>query len=365
MKDFSEKCRQIFFYGGIQQQEYEEIAGEVAESNRSSLSIASLCLLLMFGGLFAGSLFSEMMAPNRMAYASVGAMFLVIHLLCRMMRKKGKKFIIPLWYVALTAMCTYAIILNTFIRNDISATTFCVIMIVAPLLFTDRIWRMLLYIILVVVFFVLLDFRQKAYYLAYTDTVNVICCVFIGSVTHFFIIRTKLTEMTQRRHIERERDTDKLTGCMTKAAFERILQKKMKDGEKKGTLLVMDLDHFKNVNDTYGHVFGDFVLRAMGECLLGSLPENAMCGRFGGDEFQVWIPGITDRKNLTGMLGELMQRVETIETPDDRVKLGVSIGVAVCPYNGNQYPELFKNADASLYLAKKQGRKRYVFYSGD
>lgn len=266
MKDFSEKCRQIFFYGGIGQQEYEEIAGEVAESNRSSLSIASLCLLLMFGGLFTGSLFSEMMAPNRVAYASVGIGFLVIHLLCRMMRKKGKKFIIPLWYVALTAMCTYAIILNTFIRNDISATTFCVIMIVAPLLFTDKIWRMLLYFVMIAIFFVSLDFRQKAYVLAYTDTVNVICCVFIGSVTHFFIIRTKLTEMVQRRHIERERDTDKLTGCMTKATFEQKLQKRMHDGGKNGTLLVMDLDHFKNVNDTYGHVFGDFVLRVMGEC---------------------------------------------------------------------------------------------------
>lgn len=85
-----------------------------------------------------------------------------------------------------------------------------------------------------------------------------------------------------------------------------------------------------------------------------------MCGRFGGDEFQVWIPGITERKFLIPWLDELLKKVEAIETPDERVRLGSSIGVAISPKNGDQYQVLFENADAALYAAKNMGRNRYI-----
>ena len=364
MKDkkvFLEKCLCNIKYGGIKKEEYLEISDEITEKNRGSLMTASMCLIAMFSVLFLGSLVSEMMKPNRTAYGVVGICFVGILIICWKVKGKGKKLVIPLWYFAMTLMCAYAIVLNTFIRKDISATTFCVIMIVAPLLFTDKPWRMFLYFIIVTAFFIALDFRQKAYYLAYTDTVNALCCVFIGTAVHFRIIRTKMREMMQRRHIEKERDTDKLTGCLTKAAFERKISEKLNTTQRHGVLLVMDLDHFKTNNDTYGHVYGDLVLRAMGECLKRSFPEDAMLGRFGGDEFQVWLPGEFERKRVTAYLDALLAGVSAIVTPDDRIKVGVSIGVAVCPANGTQFSTLFENADAALYSAKNLGRSRYVF----
>lgn len=81
---------------------------------------------------------------------------------------------------------------------------------------------------------------------------------------------------------------------------------------------------------------------------------------FGGDEFQVWIPGITERKFLIPWLDELPKKVEAIETPDERVRLGTSIGVVISPKNGEQYQVLFENADAALYSAKDMGRNRYI-----
>lgn len=348
-------------YGGIKKDEYQKIKQEVLEKNRGSLSMASGCLTLMFAGLFMGSFISSMMEPNRLAYGIVGICFLVIRLLCGVMKKKGNRFIMFLWYVAMTLMITYAIILNTVIRRDISATTYCIIMITAPLLITDMPLRVSGYFLLATCCFAFVDFHQKEYYLAFTDTVNALCCIFLGSAIHLTVIRTKLREILQRKKIETERDTDKLTGCLTKAAFERKMTERKDGGEKNGVLFVMDLDYFKSINDNFGHVFGDMVLRIMGEALRQSFPESAMCGRFGGDEFQVWLPGRYNRKELILFLDELLSKIRMIKTPDESIQVTASIGAAVWPDDGEKYRTLFENADAALYSAKKLGRDRYVF----
>ena len=86
-----------------------------------------------------------------------------------------------------------------------------------------------------------------------------------------------------------------------------------------------------------------------------------MCGRFGGDEFQVWLPGIYDARDADIYLKKLLTDARKIQTPDERMKITLSIGGAVSPDNGDNYFVLFENADAALYSAKNMGRNRYVF----
>ena len=189
MKQFLVKCMNNLKYGGLKKEEYQEIEQEILEKDRGTLNLTAICLLLMFTGLFTGSLFLEMMAPNRTIYFLVGISFIGIWYLCERMKKGAKRFIIPLWYATMSLMIGYALILNTVLRNDILATTFCIIIIVAPLLIMDKPWRVFCFFCLVIRVFIPIDFHQKAYYLAYTDTVNAICCLFIGSVVHASIIR--------------------------------------------------------------------------------------------------------------------------------------------------------------------------------
>ncbi|WP_075721685.1 GGDEF domain-containing protein [Roseburia sp. 499] len=360
MKVFHEwVCNLI--YGGIKRQEYQAMKNEILEKNLDTLSSTSKYLSMIFMILFVLSFFSEAMGPNKVAYGAITIGFMVIWLLCQRMRKKGKGFIILLWYAALTMICAYAIALNTFIRKDTSATTFCIVMIVAPLLFIDYPGRMFGYFVLVIGGFVILGVRCKKYYLAYADTVNSICCLFVGGFIHLRMVKAKLQEIRQRHHIERERDTDKLTGCMTKAAFSRLVTELVDCKEQKGTLIVIDVDWFKEVNDNYGHLYGDMVLHMMGEWLKKTFSDTAIFGRFGGDEFQVWLPEKTERKEIGVYLDAFLEGVNSIETPDKQVKIGVSVGIAVCPRNGKRYKELFENADAALYSAKNFGKNRYIF----
>ena len=89
--------------------------------------------------------------------------------------------------------------------------------------------------------------------------------------------------------------------------------------------------------------------------------DKALYGRFGGDEFQVWISGKMTRKDMIEQLKKLFDEIHAIQTPDGRIRVGISVGVALCPENGENYEVLFENADAALYSAKNLGRDRYVF----
>ena len=209
--------------------------------------------------------------------------------------------------------------------------------------------------------FIPIVFWRKTYYLAFTDTVNVLCCAFLGSVIHLGIIRTKLREMIQRHYIEQQRDMDKLTGCLNKSAFRQKIVNRLGIVEDYGVLVMMDVDHFKEINDSYGHIFGDMVLHVVGEALRLSFPDAAMCGRFGGDEFQVWLPGKYSKREVTSFIMNLTTHVTGFKTPDGQKHITLSIGIAFVPEDGSNYSELFESADAALYSAKNMGRNRYVF----
>jgi diguanylate cyclase (GGDEF)-like protein/PAS domain S-box-containing protein len=131
-------------------------------------------------------------------------------------------------------------------------------------------------------------------------------------------------------------------------------------------LLMLDLDRFKQVNDTLGHPAGDDLLKQVAQRLQRIVSAPAEIGRLGGDEFEILIPDVDDR----GHLGELAQRIiQMISQPYSidgmRAIIGTSIGVAIAPYDGIEPDELVKAADLALYAAKGGGRGQYRFYSND
>ncbi len=131
-------------------------------------------------------------------------------------------------------------------------------------------------------------------------------------------------------------------------------------------LFMIDLDRFKQVNDTLGHPAGDELLKQVALRLKPALPENAEIGRLGGDEFQVMLPDIDDR----GRLGEIARKViDSLSQPysvaGSRCVIGASVGVAIAPYDGVESEELVRSADLALYAAKGGGRGQFRFYSSE
>jgi diguanylate cyclase (GGDEF)-like protein len=162
---------------------------------------------------------------------------------------------------------------------------------------------------------------------------------------------------------------DSLTGLANRHRMTKQLDATLgayKAAKRSCALLMLDLDRFKQVNDTMGHQAGDEVLRKAAERIRQIVGDRGEVGRLGGDEFQVMIPDCDDR----GQLGELAEKLINLVSqpyPIDgkHAIIGTSVGVAIAPYDGLEREELVHSADMALYAAKNGGRGQFRFYSAD
>jgi diguanylate cyclase (GGDEF)-like protein len=162
---------------------------------------------------------------------------------------------------------------------------------------------------------------------------------------------------------------DSLTGLANRHRMNKRLDSTLgayKSAKRSCALLMLDLDRFKQVNDTMGHQAGDEVLRKAAERIRQVIGDRGEVGRLGGDEFQVMIPDCDDR----GQLGELAEKIINLVSqpyPIDgkQAIIGTSVGVAIAPYDGLEREELVHAADMALYASKNGGRGQFRFYSAD
>jgi two-component system cell cycle response regulator len=177
------------------------------------------------------------------------------------------------------------------------------------------------------------------------------------------ILRFEIQDEKDRAYdalVDRLISLDDLTGLYQRRRFDRELGALLSTrGDV--ALLVMDLDGVKKINDTHGHLFGAHVISEAGRRvgrLLGDVP-GAFGARFGGDEYTVAAPGLS--RTAARALAERL-RVEIADAPytkdDVTLRVGVSIGVAVAPEDGNELRPLFEHADAAMYAAKAAGKNR-------
>ena len=160
-----------------------------------------------------------------------------------------------------------------------------------------------------------------------------------------------------------ESETDTLTGLLNKITTERFSCEcltQLQPG-KLAALFVLDLDHFKEANDTYGHQYGDAILQTFAKELRKGFRPDDIVGRFGGDEFIVMISGLPDRSIAERKASYILDAARRLEVEGRNACVTVSIGLALAPCHGTTYEELFQKADDALYCTKKDGRNGYTF----
>ena len=153
---------------------------------------------------------------------------------------------------------------------------------------------------------------------------------------------------------------DALTNLPNRAAFQARLQaavlRAMETGDQVGLLLV-DLDHFKHVNDSLGHTSGDELLKCVADRLSNKLPQTCFIARIGGDEFALIIEPLVGEAAMVSIGDEALQAIQrTVRTAGRAIRPSASIGGAIFPLHATTADDLFKNADAALYSRKQEGR---------
>ncbi|MEZ5425699.1 MAG: GGDEF domain-containing protein [Pyrinomonadaceae bacterium] len=157
---------------------------------------------------------------------------------------------------------------------------------------------------------------------------------------------------------------DALTEIYNRAALEKLINKEMDRSKRYGlpmSILLLDLDHFKKVNDNYGHQVGDFTLKTLVQSITKVLRDHDILGRFGGEEFMILLPD-TDLKNSQIVAERVRRMVEKtkIRMGKTTLKVTISIGLATLRKEGDNFQDLFRRADLGLYKAKQTGRNRVV-----
>lgn len=172
-----------------------------------------------------------------------------------------------------------------------------------------------------------------------------------------------IKERSEQRH-RRASETDMLTGVANRRAFVQRTELALKVTGEEAVLAIIGLDHFKSINDQFGHQAGDKALVEFARNIKGRLPNDTLFGRVGGEEFAVFIPEAAGRNPLR-LLDDLRSAVENahIQSQGRPLRLTVSIGAATIAKAGLNFDNLVAAADCALYAAKEEGRNRVTMFS--
>lgn len=192
-------------------------------------------------------------------------------------------------------------------------------------------------------------------------------CIMIQDVSD--VAKNKISLRESNRYLSEISQRDGLTGLFNRRYWEsRFIEefKRAHTTELPASLVVFDIDHFKKVNDTYGHAAGDEVIRKTAQTLLQTARHSDICGRYGGEEFVALLPETTADQALY-FAERLRKRIEklNVETEAGEVKYTISLGICQLSSALLTHLEWFECADKSLYFSKENGRNQVNLYHDD
>jgi diguanylate cyclase (GGDEF) domain len=186
----------------------------------------------------------------------------------------------------------------------------------------------------------------------------------LSTVLRAFMARTLFAQFRLERQLRERAYTDGLTGLLLRNRFFELARLTLSDirrQQKPACMLFLDADHFKQINDNYGHAAGDAALIALAATIRGQMRADDLIGRIGGEEFAILLPGL-DLEQAGQRAEQLRLAVRAILRPDG--PLTVSIGVAECDHAGENVESLLARADRAMRRAKRDGRDQIISAPG-
>lgn len=179
------------------------------------------------------------------------------------------------------------------------------------------------------------------------------------------------TDVTEKKKSEeiiwQQANFDALTGLLNRRMFLDRLERQLaaaRRAKESFALLFIDLDHFKEVNDTLGHQAGDELIIMAAQRLLACVRESDTVARLGGDEFTVILPRLNEVSDIDGLLRNIIAKLaEPYLLGSDVARVSASIGVTLFPNDGAEFDQLLQNADQAMYTAKKKGRNCFSYFN--
>ncbi len=350
--------RNYYFYCGIEKDEYNAVKKDAYISNFEVWKILHYLMAAVFCLLFLASLQYKMMETNRWFYL-IGFLYSAFAIFCFFVLKKDSIFAQFLIYISMSVLFLFACLISLN-KPENNATTFIVLLVLTPMFMIDKPYFMTIELCAASAVFLIWMHGAKPIEVWRIDLVNAVTFTVIGCFLNVIANSLRIREFVLTRKIRIQRDTDEMTGLRNKGSLTREINAFLEDGATdKGLLFVLDVDHFKSINDVYGHDVGDDVIMQLGGILGRKFTDHEIVGRFGGDEFIVFIKNTNDLDSARNTAEDLADSVsKSVMLPDREKRVSISIGIAA--YNGreNNYSALFKKADVAMYQAKAGPERR-------
>ena len=344
---------------------YTNCVTEIRNSNIRSLVMCSfITTFLSIGFLAASFIFSDKFNIYEKIFSWLYT--LISCFFCfssAYLLGKHKKLTLLFVYAYMLFLSASSIITGVFLCKDRNAVFFFIAQTTFPVIFLDTPLRMAGLSLVSAIVFDILAYFFKTPDRYMIDIMNSVIFLITGMLLSIFTANIKLNDFIFQKAIKTERDTDGLTGLLNKSSMMREIRKSMTNDPKNGILVMLDVDDFKRINDSYGHVVGDFVISGIARCLNSSFRNSDIIGRFGGDEFVVFMPFTHDVVIAQSRVKKVLSLMaETIELPNENDKVTGSFGIAVSSEFGDTYDDWFRKADYALYQAKSGGKNQFSVY---
>ena len=353
--------------GGVSSNSYKQLKNIIDETNRSMIMGLGAVTTIIGIALMIYSVIVSAMHGKELFYFILTAGGLIMLLVSNIYLAGSQKLVIPFLYLSITFELVFGMFLSLNVPG-MPGVTICLMLTVLPFTMLDKPWRILSYVLGVNIIYLLLVNTLKDPAILHLEIANVLAVFLIDISFVPFMYRVRLHAFEMNRTLELERDTDSLTKVHNKISSEKLISdylsgKNIPDS----AFLMIDIDNFKSINDTYGHATGDKVLTSISHVISNCCRKTDIIGRFGGDEFILLLPGIGNTIAAQKKAGEIVETVRRqFITPDDRddelIKITVSIGVALYPQDGSNCDELLKSADNALYKVKEREKNGYALY---
>jgi len=194
-------------------------------------------------------------------------------------------------------------------------------------------------------------------------------CLLVYDVTESVTSKLQLEEANIQ--LEKLSRTDRLTGLNNRGYWEECLQQEYRRskraselGKVESSLIIFDIDHFKPVNDTHGHLAGDEVIRAVAKCLKETARDTDFAGRYGGEEFVLLLPD-TGVEDALGVAERLRTKIQSLIVKHEDLELNITVSLGICDFTSDlsSFNLWLERADQALYHSKHQGRNQSSVWS--
>ena len=357
-RNLSDRLRSIFLYCGLSKPGYQAVKSRIIDENeRNMLGVSGIGFLsgLLLTVFAMAGILKRRPLPAYAFFFICSAAFMILR---RAARKRKKRLGLKWAYLQTFGLLVFGI-LNSAVfspTKNYVGVTFCVMLVIPAFILIDRPVREVPMLLVSSTGYLTAVHLCKDPQTFEMETANVLAFTAAGILCILMNTPRFVRSLSDRIYIEKERDLDSLTKTQTRQAAVAMIHSCLDRGAG-GAFFMIDIDNFKGINDTFGHLRGDEVLRRFARCVERNVRRSDIVGRFGGDEFIVYLPflGVDEAAFVAGRILESVRD----EFRQEKISISCSIGISIVrPYES--FDAFFSRADAAVYEAKRNGKGRYA-----